>query len=132
MKFLGLLFLSHLLFAELIVQSNSVIDTTTRLEWQDTAENAQRERKWRDSEVYCKTLDVDKHYDWRLPTVKELQSIVSEPQEKNLFRFIVKDSYWSRDEDGSIIDAYQVYFGNGHVSTWNKCETLHYRCVRSH
>lgn len=114
------------------IEKNSVYNTDTRLEWQDTVDNVTKEKKWHESDTYCKNLGLNQHYDWRLPTRKELLGILKVSQDPKVFRYATQDSYWSIDEDGSIVNAYQVYFGNGHISTWDKCETLHVRCVRYH
>ena len=52
----------------------SVIDRATRLEWQRRDDG--RARSWNDALAYCNALSRDGHSQWRLPTAKELHSIV--------------------------------------------------------
>jgi hypothetical protein len=52
----------------------SVIDRATRLEWQRRDDG--RAHSWDDALAYCSALSLEGHSDWRLPTAKELHSIV--------------------------------------------------------
>lgn len=52
----------------------SVIDKWSGLTWQQTDDG--KTRNWQQSLSYCKDLSLDGYTDWRLPNVKELQSIV--------------------------------------------------------
>jgi hypothetical protein len=67
----------------------TVSDRCTGLEWQRTTadtsgdglldtggENPDDRRQWQAALDYCNTLDLDGRDDWRLPNVRELQSIV--------------------------------------------------------
>lgn len=49
-----------------------------------------------DAENYCRQLTLDKHYDWRLPTVEELQSLtqVTAGKRRNLAR-VERAIYWT-------------------------------------
>jgi len=46
----------------------------SKLEWQREDDSTQR--TWEELVDYCRTLNLDNHRDWRLPTVTELLSIV--------------------------------------------------------
>ena len=52
----------------------TVIHKTTGLEWQKTFETGMT---WQQSMAYCENLDYAGHTDWRLPNVKELQSLIN-------------------------------------------------------
>jgi len=52
----------------------SVNDNATRLSWQQADDGNKRD--WPEALRYCSTLDLAGKQDWRLPNVKELQSIV--------------------------------------------------------
>ena len=52
----------------------TVTDNTTGLMWQKQDDGVRR--TWDQALEYCKGLSLGGHSDWRLPTVKELQSIV--------------------------------------------------------
>jgi hypothetical protein len=81
------------------------------------------------------TLFAD-HDDWRLPTAKELQSLV----DYSVYDPAVSDAlpgatapfyYWSSTADASRNDyAWYVYFGHGHVNYYDKGLKLRVRAVR--
>jgi hypothetical protein len=52
----------------------TITDESTGLMWQK--EDSQSALDWKSSLAYAKKLNVGNHNDWRLPTIKELQSIV--------------------------------------------------------
>ena len=54
--------------------NGTVIDTATRLQWQQKDDGQRRE--WQEALAYCEALDLAGHQDWHLPDTKELQSIV--------------------------------------------------------
>lgn len=59
---------------DLVVKGDAVLDRATGLNWQRADDG--RTRNWQQALAYCATLDLDGHKDWRLPNIKELQSIV--------------------------------------------------------
>ncbi|GGB98173.1 hypothetical protein GCM10011352_25340 [Marinobacterium zhoushanense] len=52
----------------------TVTDRASALTWQQSDDG--RARDWQQALAYCETLDLAGHDDWRLPNIKELQSIV--------------------------------------------------------
>ncbi len=54
--------------------NGTISDLATGLMWQ-TADDGNT-RSWQDAISYCENLDVSGYNDWRLPNIKELQSIV--------------------------------------------------------
>lgn len=52
----------------------TITDTATGLMWQTTDDGTTRD--WEEALAYCEDLSFAGHDDWRLPTVKELQSLV--------------------------------------------------------
>jgi hypothetical protein len=57
-----------------ILNPHSVIDQATGLEWQRRDDG--KSRNWVQAHTYCRQLQLNGHTDWRLPTAKELHSIV--------------------------------------------------------
>jgi len=53
-----------------------VTDNVTGLEWQDNAVVATVQRTWSEAVAYCDGLSMGGHDDWRLPTIRELKTIV--------------------------------------------------------
>lgn len=58
-----------------VAGSGVVTDTVTRLAWQQLVSAGRY--SWDDARTYCKALDL-KGVGWRLPTIKELLTIVDE------------------------------------------------------
>jgi hypothetical protein len=54
--------------------AETVLDRTTGLQWQRADDGVAR--SWEAALAHCSALVLDGHTDWRLPTAKELQSIV--------------------------------------------------------
>ncbi|MDM8528871.1 DUF1566 domain-containing protein [Anaerolineales bacterium HSG24] len=55
-------------------EDSTITDKATNLMWQQADDGTTR--NWGDSLSYCEGLSLANHTDWRLPNVKELQSIV--------------------------------------------------------
>jgi hypothetical protein len=114
----------------------TVTDTDTGLMWQqETAE----EMNWEASLIYCENLSLAGYSDWRLPTVKELASIVDLSKinpaiDKDYFPDTMSSSYWSSTTvNYSSHYAWYVHFsygGVGHGYT-SKKSTYYVRAVRA-
>ncbi|MBI3802014.1 MAG: DUF1566 domain-containing protein [Deltaproteobacteria bacterium] len=75
------------------------------------------------------------HNDWRIPNVRELQSIVDygafNPSIDPVFIFTAATDYWSSSTtDGGPLIAWDVHFGNGAVVSNAKSNAFHVRAVR--
>jgi hypothetical protein len=114
------------------VASGTVFDTNTKLTWQQTGPSAQY--SWSDALTYCQTLSLT-GTGWRLPTVKELQTIVDYSQ-----RYPAIDTtafpapaiiYWSSSPSASPgLDAWYVEFNTGGTFILFEGDTANVRCVR--
>ncbi len=85
-------------------------------------------RPWIDAETACEKLVLNGYSDWRLPTIKELNSLY-----KNMDKiggFDKKSPYWSSTEDYNGY-AWQQDFSNGIQSWAGKKEDLNIWAVRS-
>lgn len=116
----------------------TVTDQDTSLMWQQTDDNTAR--TWQSAIDYCNDLVLPPggHSDWRLPDIKELESIVDfsvyNPAIDTAFTGTNTSVYWSSTTNFSIpVRAWVVNFYNGYVSeTHYKTESAHLyvRCVR--
>ncbi|HPK99663.1 MAG: DUF1566 domain-containing protein [Planctomycetes bacterium] len=110
----------------------TVTDKCTGLMWQK--ETAPGEYTWQDALKYCENLSLAGHDDWRLPNVRELQSIVdygcSGPSIDHVFG-VVSSFYWSASSYVyNPATAWIVHFNNGVVYDYDKMSGHYVRAVR--
>ena len=111
----------------------TVTDNCTGLVWQK--ETAPGTYTWPQALRYSEGLELAGHDDWRLPNVRELQSIVDygryNPSIDPIFG-AVSYSYWSSSTlEGYPDYAWYVYFDDGLVSSASKYSAFYVRAVRS-
>lgn len=113
--------------------AGTVHDPSTKLTWQQ-AESTKR-RIWSDAGAYCAALDVDGR-GWRLPTVKELQTLVDETRQQPAidaaaFPNTSADEYWTSSPVPGFPDmAWTVSFAYGFDGFYDIKMFHHVRCVR--
>ena len=77
-------------------------DKATGLVWQDNSDAKNVQKDWSGAKGYCQNLTLEEKSDWRLPTIKELQSIVDikkfNPAIKDGFKNVASNDYWSSSE----------------------------------
>ena len=117
-----------------------VVDSKTKLEWQNEAVNKTESKSWEDAIAYCESLNLDEKTDWRLPNINELKSLIDYETDFNLaiistLKLTTNDHpYWSSTT--SPIDStkvFEIYFslgGRSHPS--DKDTTKNFRCVRDY
>ncbi len=119
----------------------TVTDTRTGLVWeQKTDDGGLRDKdntyNWKDALAYCENLTLGGQTDWRLPTIKELASLVDlssyNPSiDTDYFPNTVSSYYWS-----SSTDAYYTYYAwgvnfyDGYDGWHNKSYGYYVRAVR--
>jgi len=115
--------------------ANTIEDYETGLEWQDNYDAKTIKRDWQGAKDYCQGLTLGGLSDWRLPTIKELQSIVNikrhDPAIKKSFKYVVSEYYWSSSEYVSDAKyAWEVSFYDGCMDYNFKSSEHFVRCVR--
>ena len=91
---------------------------------------------WQEAMDYCKTLELDGHSDWRLPSKTELLSIVDSTRRCpaiNVYIFpdTVSSNYWSSTTYAYGADgAWRVHFGYGDDDGYFKSSSYYVRAVR--
>lgn len=110
----------------------TVIDPSGKLQWADDRGAEERDTVWRDAKKYCANLELEGFYDWRLPTRKELQGLVAASLgEEVSFDHAAVSAYWTSEINRKMpINAWAVYWGNGHTFDTDRCDEAHVRCVR--
>ena len=114
----------------------TVTDHVTGLIWQQEDDDIRRD--WENALSYCEGLTLGGHSDWRLPDIRELESIV----DRDTYSPAINTSYFSGTDHhyywssttyyaGDTYYAWLVYFYIGDVSfLLNKTYNCYVRCVR--
>ncbi len=123
------------LAADLQKVGSSVVDTAHKLVWQDNADVEQKELLYSEAKKYCEEFVLDKHDDWRLPSVYELQSIVDltqyDPALQRGFHFGLSKNYWSSTlYADDTTRAWFVDFKSGSMDHSRHSYDFYVRCVR--
>lgn len=111
----------------------TVSDGNTGLMWQQ-AEGGSMD--WEDAITYCEDLSLAGYTDWRLPNIKELESITEDSLydpaiDTNYFPDAHASYYWSSTPYASNSSyAWYVYFYDGSVRYYGKSYNPYVRCVR--
>ncbi|MFZ5761131.1 MAG: DUF1566 domain-containing protein [Thermodesulfobacteriota bacterium] len=114
----------------------TVIDNATGLMWQREDDNSTR--TWQQALAYCESLELPEggYDDWRLPNVKELESITDDSRsnpaiDPTAFPNTNSSYYWSSSTHAGNPDgAWNVFFSNGSVNGYFKDGYNYVRCVR--
>ena len=127
-------FMGFILTSALLLASDTI--NKGNLQWQDNAEAKTTTLNWQDAIAYCTEFSLAGHNDWRLPNIKELQSIVDinryNPPIKKGFNYVAtSDYYWSSSQVVSDAkNAWVVYFKYGHTLHYSTSNEGYVRCVR--
>ena len=111
-------------------------DSKTGLTWQDNSAVKETKMTWQDAMSYCSELNLGGYSDWRLPNIKELQSIVDisryKPAIKKGFKYVsTSDYFWSSSVYVSNTkSAWIVGFESGLTDNYSKTDKYYVRCVR--
>jgi PKD repeat protein len=120
--------------AEYIDSGNgTVTDTGTGLIWQKSDDGIKR--IWKDALACCEQLSLAGYTDWRLPNVRELETLVAVGRSKPAIEGIFSrrsDYYWTGTTQTFSPDlAWNVDFQYGSVNWAGKIESYYVRCVRT-
>jgi hypothetical protein len=112
------------------IGTGTILDTKTNLTWQQPAPTGTY--TWANAKTYCSTLGTG----WRLPTIKELQTLVDysrsdSPKIDSAFSGTVADHYWSSTVlAGSPSSAWSLGFSDGLTGNPDLPVMIYVRCVR--
>ena len=107
-------------------------DSKTGLEWQ--CESAGK-MTWNQAQLYAQSLCRDGKADWRLPAVRELETLLDRTRYRPVMReeipFRDTLSYWSSTTFGHHKNsAWIVMFDGAYVLSYYKTNEYYIRCVR--
>ncbi len=111
----------------------TVTDSKTGLVWQQGEPGYMT---WGSALSYCEGLSLGGNIDWRLPNIKELESIIDDSRyhpaiDTTFFPAALSSYYWSSTTIAGIpVNAWSVYFSSGYVYYYGKYNYYYVRCVR--
>ena len=115
--------------------NGTVYDTKTKLTWQQTVPSTAY--TWANAKTYCAGVGASLGgTGWRLPTLKELQTIVDYSQsnpsiDSTAFPSTPGNVFWSSSPlAGSSSNAWSVDFGYGYTGNVVVSNPRYVRCVR--
>lgn len=116
-----------------VVSNGTVFDTKSQLLWEQNPPNAAY--RWDEAQSRCASLSL-LGTGWRLPSMKELQTIVDDSRmqptiDVTAFPDTAWEKYWSSTVRAfDTADAWLVNFDYGGTSTEDKNFGFRARCVR--
>jgi len=113
--------------------NGAVTDNVTGLMWQQQDDNTGR--TWEEAIAHCEGFFLAGLGDWRLPNIKELESLTDDsrynPAIDPVFANTIASDYWSSTTDALYTgSAWTVGFLDGYVGAYYKTGNLYARCVR--
>lgn len=120
----------------LSLSSDVLSDNKTGLMWQDNSAAKYTKKDWKGAVDFCAELNLAGHDDWRLPTIKELETVLgTSPRNMDMkkgFKNVGGSGYyWSSSIDESNEEfAWMMNFKRGYEYINYKTYERHIRCVR--
>lgn len=111
----------------------AVLDQGTGLVWQKSDDGTLRD--WQGALAYCENLELESKADWRLPSIRELKSIVENSRYYPVIDPVFSArsaNYWSSTSVAGhpVGHAWVVNFANGDDNWYLKATQYNARCVR--
>jgi hypothetical protein len=112
-----------------------VVDNVTLLEWE--LENNSTKMTFTQAQSYCEDLELDNKANWRVPSMKELESIVDRSESQLMFKNTFSgwgDNYWSSDKfaiEDTSESAWYMNFEDLVNGIDLQSEKFYVRCVRT-
>ena len=119
-----------------LLASDVLTDSKTGLMWQDNSAAKYTQKDWQGALAICSELRLAEYDDWRLPTIKELETVVgTSPRNMGMkkgFKNVGGSGYyWSSSVDESNEEfAWMMNFKRGYEYKNYKTYERHIRCVR--
>lgn len=112
--------------------NGTVTDQRTGLVWQQQDDG--QLRSWEGAIAYCESLSLDNQSVWRVPNVKELESINDESRVGSAidpaFTGTKSSEYWTSTTNATTsVEAWVVNFYYGGFNYLNKSSNYYVRCV---
>lgn len=112
-------------------QHTIITDHFTKLMWQNTPDPSSL--NWKQADNYCHNLSLGSYHDWRLPTVRQLETIVdygqSMPAVNPIFSHTHSAYYWTSKRSDGIVWNINFAYGSD-INYYGTTQKAYVRCVR--
>jgi len=131
-----LLLISGLMSVALLAETTMIQDPASHLMWEDTPHVRETKITQPRAKIYCSELTLGNFRDWRLPTIRELLTIIDyrrvSPAILKAFNYVEEESfYWTQTPVADESDAFWgVNFKRGASSKASEYYDRYVRCVR--
>ncbi len=118
-------------WGDYLAEGDVVTDTATGLMWMKSDQGALK--NWTDALSHCEDLTLGGYSDWRLPDIKELESLIDLDQTDPCIDPVFachSTSYWSSSPFALFNDAWRIDFKNAVLSRTGMETPFYIRCVR--
>ena len=111
-------------------------DAKTGLMWQDNKTSQFTLKDWEGAKAFCRKLSLNGYKNWRLPSIKEFETILGKgPRNNDIkkgFKYIgATGYYWTNNaHDSYDAFAWMMNFKRGYAYNNYKTYKRHIRCVR--
>ena len=128
--------LFSLLYSFSLAEITMIHDPATKLMWEDTPHVRETKITQPRAKIYCSELTLGNFRDWRLPTIRELLTIIDyrrvSPAILKAFNYVEEESfYWTQTPVADESDAFWgVNFKRGASSKASEYYDRYVRCVR--
>jgi hypothetical protein len=119
---------------------STVTDSVSNLMWQDGIWSTASTITWDEALAYCENLSHAAYTDWKLPDIRELESLVDTDSYSPAIDTTAFDDqtnidqvFWSSTTNGLAQDAWAINFNTGGTGTGTKASMgfkVYVRCVR--
>ena len=115
--------------------NNLVLDKRNAIYWQDNSFSQKSSEDWDDAVEYCDKLVIHGMKNWRLPTFRELFSIVDytriNPAINPIFSYVNEGTYWTSTDFASTSSrAWTIDFRTGETYYSMKTTNHAVRCAK--
>jgi hypothetical protein len=114
--------------------NGTITDNLSGLMWTKNANLPGSKMTWYQASDFCNNLKLGGYTDWRLPEVKELESLINDDEPNSAawlnsqgFTNVQSYDYWSATtRTNNPIGAWLVYMSNGNVYNGYKSHNIYY------